>query len=169
MTTSRQFTSGKPSNEGCWHAVVMVTLLLLGLFVGCDSFILTGPEPHSAKYAQKVFQREPESRSRGFPLKARGDDPRDPIFDLEKGEEKDPFVFQNVVVMEKINKAISTTAYAFLIIGFLLNGLGYDFTVRDGKLTVDTLEKRQFENEVNRVVKSDAKVRGEVDTSSAPK
>lgn len=160
---------GNSSKEGCRHAFVVVTLLLVGLLVGCDSFVLTGPNLHSVKETQSLFQRQIGLQPRGLPLRARGDDPRDPIFDLEEGEEKDPFVFQNAVFMDNINKAISATAYGFLIIGFLLNAVGYDFIVRDGKLTVDTLEKRQFENEVNRVVRNDAKAKGEVDASSLPK
>lgn len=82
------------------------------------------------------------------------------LFANEEGEEKDPFKFENMSFLDRFNKAVTTTAYGFLIISFLLPAFGYTFMKRDGKLTIDTMENFQFQQEVNRVVKSDARAAG---------
>jgi hypothetical protein len=66
---------------------------------------------------------------------------------------KDLFVFDNIRIWDKVSDAVAATAWGFLAIGFLLNVFGYDFLMRNGSITVDTLEKAQFEKEINRVMK----------------
>lgn len=36
----------------------------------------------------------------------------------------------------------------FIIVGFALNSVGLDYVVKDGKLTIGTVEDRQFQNEM---------------------
>ena len=55
---------------------------------------------------------------------------------------------------EAFNMAGRAVVFAFLIADFILNLNGYAFLVRDGKLTIDTLETWQFEREIRRVERS---------------
>jgi hypothetical protein len=101
-------------------------------------------------------------RFRIVPLQVKKTDTDDdndlsPKLVMTDGPEKDLFVFDNVIIWEKISGAVAATAWGFLAVGFLLNIIGFDFVMKDGKLTVDTLEKAQFESEINRVVKRGAR------------
>ena len=127
------------------------SFLLLALLLPVKGFLFQH-EIHSAKLlgAHRQFKGMPMRCFNVVLQEREGNDDREP-------EEKNLFVFDNMVVFDRINQALTATAWGFLLAGFLLNALGYDFIVRDGKLTVDTLEKRQFENEVMRVVRSDSK------------
>jgi len=56
-------------------------------------------------------------------------------------------VMDRLMLPSLVGRAVTAFAWGFVILGFLLNLVGYDY-VRDpdtGWLTVDTLEKSQFE------------------------
>jgi len=74
-----------------------------------------------------------------------------PIRDFyAKQEEAERRVMYRLLLPQRIGKFINTVAIVFILTGILLEVAGYSFVVRDGKLGVDTLEARQFLEEVNR-------------------
>ncbi|CAB9505452.1 expressed unknown protein [Seminavis robusta] len=92
------------------------------------------------------------------PAKKEEDSEEDPIKspaaeEMLDAASKDPFVFENMTLFGKLDKIINAAALGILLLGFVLNLFGYDFLVKDGKVTIDTTGKRQFQNEVNRVMK----------------
>lgn len=50
--------------------------------------------------------------------------------------------------ISRLQSAIVAAGWTFLAIGFILNIFGYDYVVKDGRLTIDTMEAAQFQQEV---------------------
>lgn len=71
----------------------------------------------------------------------------------EKEQEASRKVMDKLLFPNRLNRAFTATAWAFIIFGFVLNLFGYDYLVKDGKFTIDTLENTQFENEIRRTMK----------------
>jgi hypothetical protein len=56
-------------------------------------------------------------------------------------------------ILFNIDAAITFGAILFVLIGFVLNIFGYSYVVEDGHLRIDTLDYRQFHDEVVRAAK----------------
>jgi hypothetical protein len=54
----------------------------------------------------------------------------------------------SLAFFDDLSRAISAAAWTFLILGFLLKIFGYDFVMKDNRLTIDTMEASQFRREV---------------------
>lgn len=151
MLLSRQY-----GLDMSWRGRISCALLSLFLLQSVDAFVpsttrlsaIRMPDPRQ-QMKPPYLNKAPKVRQFGATQLQKDDDD----FDNEESGRPEPIVFENVKFLENVNKAATTTAYAFLVIGFLLNIFGYDFLVQDGKLTIDTLEKRQFQNEVTRTTK----------------
>lgn len=58
-------------------------------------------------------------------------------------------------LITNLQSALVAAAWAFVVIGVILNLLGYDYVMtEDGRLSVDTIEASQFKQEVIRASKS---------------
>ena len=68
----------------------------------------------------------------------------------QKQQEADRKIMNKLLLPQRMGQWINTLAILFILAGFCLNVVGYDFVVRDGRLGIDTMEARQFLNEVNR-------------------
>ena len=68
----------------------------------------------------------------------------------EKQQEAERRVMNRLLLSQRIGKSINTLAIVFIGTSLLLNLVGYDFVVRNGHLGIDTMEARQFLNEVQR-------------------
>ena len=68
----------------------------------------------------------------------------------EKQQQAERQVMNRLLLSQRIGKFINALAIVFIGTGLLLNLVGYDFVMRDGQLGIDTLEARQFLNEVQR-------------------
>ena len=56
----------------------------------------------------------------------------------------------NLLLPTRLNNAVTAALYALVLLGVVLNIFGYDYYMKDGHFVSDTLENRQFENEVRR-------------------
>ena len=72
----------------------------------------------------------------------------------QKEEESSKKVIQNLTAGRGLGTIVTAAGWAFVLIGFVLNMFGYDYVVRDGRVTIDTVEARQFQMEVNRAMKT---------------
>jgi hypothetical protein len=58
-----------------------------------------------------------------------------------------------LLLPDRIGKAVNVTLYAFVILGFILNLFGFAYVRKpDGSLTIDTMDARRFQDEINRTV-----------------
>ncbi|CAB9503293.1 expressed unknown protein [Seminavis robusta] len=80
------------------------------------------------------------------------DDKKKKVYQDE--EEASRKVFDSLSTGQGFDSAIFAFGIGFLVFGFLLNILGYDYVVKDGRLTIDTIEARQFQTEVNKAMKA---------------
>jgi hypothetical protein len=70
-----------------------------------------------------------------------------------------------LLLPDRIGKAVNVTLYAFVILGFILNLFGFAYVRKpDGSLTIDTMDARRFQDEINRTV---AKPGGRKDIQNA--
>lgn len=71
------------------------------------------------------------------------------------GEIEEPPVLETqrlnrLLFPQRFGDALTRVGWLFVGVGILLNSLGYGYVLSDGKLRIDTLENRQFQNEINR-------------------
>ena len=71
----------------------------------------------------------------------------------EREEESSKRVIRNLTAGSNLGNLITTAGVAFLAFGFALNLFGLDYVVKNGQLTIGTVEERQFQMEMNRVSK----------------
>jgi hypothetical protein len=62
-------------------------------------------------------------------------------------------VRQSLLLPYYIGKAVNLTAYFFIISAIVLNTFGYSYMIQDHWLTIDTLENRQFHDEIVRTIR----------------
>jgi hypothetical protein len=80
------------------------------------------------------------------------------LYELYEQQEKAARkVNQNLLLGYRLEKAFNASLWGFVIVGFALNFFGYGYVLKDGHLDIDTLENRQFQRELNRVVVPDEK------------
>jgi len=69
-------------------------------------------------------------------------------------EEAEQQTFNRLLLPQRIGETFNRAVYAvgiiFVLSAIALNFFGYDYVVRDGHLVIDTLEARQFADEINR-------------------
>jgi hypothetical protein len=56
-----------------------------------------------------------------------------------------------------LTDVITKLGWTFVLVGFLLEAFGYSYMIRDGQLTIDTLDNRQFQEELTRGIKESAR------------
>ena len=72
----------------------------------------------------------------------------------EKEREAAQKLSNRLLLPDRIGKAVNTTLYAFVLLGFLLNLFGFAYIRKpDGSLTIGTMEARKFQEEINRTMK----------------
>ena len=103
---------------------------------------------------QCATQRSTRSTPVSFQLCSKKDDDDDLRRNFyQREEESSKQVFDNLVTGPALGSAITTAGWAFVAFGFLLNLFGYDYVVKDGRVTIDTVEARQFQKEVKKAMK----------------
>lgn len=96
-------------------------------------------------------KKEKQQQSPPNIIKQSSPDQSEPIRDFyQKQEDADRKLMNRLLLPQRIGQFFNTLAIAFILAGILLNLAGYDFVVRDGKVGIDTIEARQFRDEVNR-------------------
>ena len=80
-------------------------------------------------------------------------------FELQRQEKKaSKESFDRLMLPYRIGTSLNKATYAvvitFLVVNFFLNLGGYSFILKDGGLKIDTLEARQFQQEIHRSVKN---------------
>ena len=73
---------------------------------------------------------------------------------FEKEEQASRKTMNNLLLPSRLNDAVTATLYGLVILGLVLNIFGYDYYLKDGQFVIDTLENRQFENEVRRAMRT---------------
>ena len=75
----------------------------------------------------------------------------EPYQSQEEAEQK---TFNRLLLPQRIGEIFNRSVYAvgivFVLSSIALNFFGYSYVVRDGHLDIDTLEARQFADEINR-------------------
>lgn len=59
--------------------------------------------------------------------------------------------------ISNLQSAIVAAGWAFVAFGIILNLFGYDYVMKDGMLTIDTMEASQFQKEVIKASKEQMK------------
>ena len=72
----------------------------------------------------------------------------------EKEEKNSRRVINNLTAGNNLGTIVYTAGILFIAFGFALNFFGLDYVVKDGRLTIGTVEERQFQKELNRVTKT---------------
>jgi len=83
----------------------------------------------------------------------------------EKETEASQKVFGNLLITQNFDSIVIGAGFVVIVFGFALNYFGYDYVVKDGRLTIDTIEARQFQDEVR---KAAANAKKESRSASAP-
>jgi hypothetical protein len=140
----------------------LLLLLLMSLLQGSDAFIASDRGLRNAgillatRRLPVLFSKKDDKESKE-------------VFDrrslYEKEEESSKKVFNNLTAGNGLGTVVTGAGWAFVVIGFILNMFGYDYVVRDGRVTIDTVEARQFQMEVNKSMK----VQKKLETSSSPR
>jgi hypothetical protein len=91
-------------------------------------------------------------------LRANDQDDDDPLNDPKTREEEEKAsreVTDRLLLPSRLGavfgEAFQYVAIAFIVMSFFLNMNGYSFLFKDGSLTIDTLEARQFQDEIVRI------------------
>lgn len=73
------------------------------------------------------------------------------LFEYSQREEKsDRNVMNRLLLPDRIGRAVNVAAYVFILLGFLLNVLGYGYVMDKGSVRIDTMDAVKFQREVNR-------------------
>jgi hypothetical protein len=85
------------------------------------------------------------------------DEEDDPIDEFIAEQEASRRVTQRLMfprlVASSISQTVTAMAWLFLISSFVLQALGYSFIVDDAGLRIDTLEAKQFQDEIAKSIK----------------
>jgi hypothetical protein len=150
-------------SDGLQWRWYLVLLVLLSLLQGSDAFIASDRGLRNAciplatkRLSLVLFSKKDDKDSKD-------------VFDRrsfsEKEEESSKKVFNNLTAGNGLGTIVTGAGWTFVVIGFILNMFGYDYVVRDGRVTIDTVEARQFQMEVNKSMK----VQKNLETSSSPR
>jgi hypothetical protein len=143
----------------CW----LVLLLLFSSMQGSDAFLTASDRGLRSTCISIATKRLP------LLLSKKDDKDSKDVFDSrsfdEKEEESSKKVFDNLMAGRGVGTIVTGAGWTFVVIGFILQMFGYDYVVRDGRVTIDTVEARQFQMEVNKSMKGLKKL----ETSSSPR
>ena len=133
----------------------MQSLLLLLLLLGALAAIsMVSPCHAFTQPATAMTSRCLGSSSNAFPTAPITSPPSQ----LQARQDEDEDQKKNQA-LDNLTSGPDFTTFTFaagilvIVAGFVLNSFGYDYIVKDGRVTIGTIEERQFQNEVNRVSK----------------
>jgi hypothetical protein len=139
-----------------WPKYLICVAALLAIAGKCQAFV-----PTKTNSLWKPHQLQANSHASQSPLilhskKENNDDDLRRNF-YEREAESSKKAMTNLLTFQGVGSAIVTAGWTFVVIGLILPLFGYDYVVRDGRLTIDTVEARQFQNEVNRATTGSTK------------
>lgn len=103
------------------------------------------------RLAQSRQEPEEETEDQGDDEKKQT--PTEPISLVELSrleQESSKRVMDRLLLPQRIGQAVTSAAWFFVGLGFVLNIFGYGYVKKDGFITIDILENQAFQRELNK-------------------
>ena len=134
------------------QSIRILSLFTLLLAVSCSSCKAFVTPTSTLSQTTQPLKKAYATTNSPIVLLARNDDDDEDIRQnfYQREQRSSNNVMSNLLTFQGAGSAIVAAGWAFVIIGLILPMFGYDYVVKDGRVTIDTVEARQFQNEINR-------------------